>query len=530
MFGKKLSQNNKIKIIPPENKRTMRGAGLSYKNKKFITHTTLPIWESAYYTINGSQFIILSLLIVLLGLAYIFDPLQEIRVIVTVISAFYFIDTMFNLYLVLKSLKKPVEVNFDEKQLNKLSDKDLPVYTILCPLYKEARIIPQFLRSIARLDWPSNKLDVLLLLEEDDKESIKIVSKMKLPSYCRTIIVPDSMPKTKPKACNYGLSYARGDYLVIYDAEDIPDPMQLKKAYLAFKTLPSDIRCLQAKLNYYNPGQNLLTRLFTAEYSLWFDLTLTGLQSLNSAIPLGGTSNHFRTDDLKALKGWDPFNVTEDADLGIRLFKHGFRTAIIDSTTLEEANSRVGNWFRQRSRWIKGYIQTYLVHTRNMGQFISSHGLKHAFIFHLTIGGKILFLFINPFMWVITFTYFAFYDQSSALIESVFYPPVSYFAVVSWIFGNFLFIYYYMIACNKLRQWDLVKYIFLIPLYWAMMSISASIALYQLFFKPHYWEKTVHGLHLNRKHHVVAVSKGKEVTIFSRKNSILTMPNISPEI
>src|SRR5258708_5513213 len=187
----------------------------------------------------------------------------------------------------------------------------------------------------------------MLLLEEDDTETIETVKTMLLPSYVRTVIVPQSMPKTKPKACNYGLSFAKGKYLVIFDAEDMPDPLQLKKAYLGFQKVPSNVKCLQAKLSYYNSRQNLLTRFFTAEYALWFDLTLPGLQSLNSALPLGGTSNHFETVVLKKLKGWDPFNVTEDADLGVRLFQEGYRTAIIDSTTYEEATSSPKNWIRQ---------------------------------------------------------------------------------------------------------------------------------------------------------------------------------------
>src|SRR5581483_11735953 len=159
-----------------------------------------------------------------------------------------------------------------------------------------------------------------------------------LPNYFKIIVVPDSSPKTKPKACNYGLQFATGEYSVIYDAEDVPDPLQLKKAIVAFAKSAKNVICIQAKLNFYNPHQNILTRVFTAEYSLWFDLVLTGLQSIEAPIPLGGTSNHFKTQILKKIKGWDAFNVTEDCDLGLRLFKNGFSTAIMDSTTLEEAN------------------------------------------------------------------------------------------------------------------------------------------------------------------------------------------------
>ena len=371
----------------------------------------------------------------------------------------------------------------------------MPVYSILCPLYKEAEVLPIFLKAIGEIDWPKDKLDVILLLEQDDIKTIEAAKSMDLPPYARTLIVPHSLPKTKPKACNYGLSFAKGEFIVIYDAEDIPESKQLKKAYLGFKSSPKDIRCLQAKLNYYNPQQNLLTRFFTAEYSLWFDVILTGLQTINTSIPLGGTSNHFRTADLLELEGWDPFNVTEDCDLGIRLFKKGYKTAVIDSTTLEEANSHLGNWIRQRSRWIKGYMQTYLVHMRKPSSFIRENGI-HAFVFQLTVGGKVAFLFINPILWVATILYFSLYAIVGPTIESLYPPIVFYMAVFSLIFGNFLCLYYYMIGCAKREHWGLMKYIFLIPLYWLFASIAAFLALYQLIVKPHFWEKTRHGLHL----------------------------------
>lgn len=484
--------------ITPINKSSMRWAGIGYNKRRYITHTTLSYRKSALQTFIFYQTILVIGIILAAVWGLNTAPLTELHILVAILSIVYFIDSLFNFFLVLNSLKRPVEIKINERKLSYLDDSQLPVYTILCPLYKEVRMIPQFIEAIADLDWPKNKLDVILLFEEDDKETIDEIHKISLPYYFRNIIVPESLPKTKPKACNYGLTFAKGEYLVIYDAEDIPDPKQLKKVYLGFQDLPSNVRCLQAKLNFYNPRQNLLTKFFTAEYSLWFDLTLTGLQSLYSGIPLGGTSNHFRTQTLRELEGWDPFNVTEDADLGIRLFRRGYKTAIIDSNTMEEANSNLSNWLRQRSRWIKGYMQTYLVHMRDFKHFITNNGLKHALIFQLIIGGKLLFLIINPLMWLITFLYFAFHSQFSNFLENVFYPPVLYFAVASLVFGNFLFLYNYMLACGKRNQWGLVKYIYLVPIYWVMMSYASLIAAYQLVFSPHYWEKTIHGLHLGR--------------------------------
>jgi len=481
--------------IKPEDGEAMRGAGIGFLGRKFITHTTLSHRKSAIVNFTFWQKAFLALSLFLVGFGLFADPLRAVAIVIALLSTIYFLDVIFNFYLVLRSLQSSPDISFSPAQIAAVGEDKLPVYSILCPLYREARVLPGFLKAIDACDWPKEKLDVLLLLEEDDKETVEAVDRVGLPKYIRKVIVPQSLPKTKPKACNFGLSQVKGEYVVIYDAEDIPDPAQLKKAYLAFSKLPREVVCLQAKLNYFNPGQNLLTRLFTAEYSLWFDLSLPGMQSVNTSIPLGGTSNHFRTDDLKRLEGWDPFNVTEDADLGVRLFKAGYKTAIIDSTTFEEANSRLGNWIRQRSRWIKGYMQTYLVHTRNPVEFIRENGI-HAFIFQLIVGGKIAFIFINPILWAATISYFALNRLVGPTIEALYPAQIFYMAVISLVFGNFLFIYYYMIGCAKREQWGLMKYVFLVPFYWLLVSVAGVKALYQLIFKPHFWEKTVHGLHL----------------------------------
>lgn len=480
-------------LLSPENTQSMIGAGVAHGRQRFITHTTLHHHFSALNTFAPWQrnFILGVIGSILLGLFLI--PLQTGIAIIALLSTVYFVDTFFNLGLVLKSLKTPPEIESTDEELRALNDKKLPIYSILCPLYKEAHMLPGFVRAISALEWPKAKLDVLLLLEENDPETVAAAQAMDLPEFIRIVVVPHSMPKTKPKACNYGLSIARGEYIVIYDAEDEPDPWQLRKAYLGFEKAGSQVKCLQAKLNYFNPHQNLLTRFFTAEYSLWFDIILVGLQSINTSIPLGGTSNHFRTADLLELEGWDPFNVTEDCDLGVRIFKRGFRTAVIDSVTLEEANSKPWSWLKQRSRWIKGYMQTYLVHMRHPLQFLRENGV-HALLFQLVVGGKIAFLFINPILWVTTIAYFTLYTFVGPTIQLLYPQWVFYMAAISLVFGNFLYIYYYMIGCAKRQHWPLIKYVLFIPIYWVMGSTAAYIALYELIVRPHYWQKTTHGL------------------------------------
>lgn len=485
----------RIKPIPTKKKNSMIGAGVFYKNNKYITHTTLSPQESALFTLTRSQQLFIATILLSIAIGILLNTLNTSIIIIAVLSLIYFLDVIFGMFVLIKSLHHPPELVFKEEEINSLSNKDLPTYTILCPLYKEGNVLPDFIQAIRKLDWPKHKLDVLILLEKDDKETLETAETLKLPKYIRVIVVPDSQPRTKPKACNYGLLHAKGEYVVIFDAEDKPDPLQLKKAFLGFKQSKDNVFCLQSKLNYYNSDHNILTRLFTAEYSLWFDILLPGLQSIKTTIPLGGTSNHFKTKDLIAMKGWDPFNVTEDCDLGTRIFKAGYTTAIIDSTTYEEANSSIHNWIRQRSRWIKGYMQTYLVHMRNPFQFFKEHGI-HALIFQLIIGMRISFMLINPFLWLATFIYFAFRPLVGEYIEALYPTSVFYIAIFSLIVGNFMYIFNYMIGCAKREHYDLIKYVFLIPLYWILASIASFKAIQQLIFKPHFWEKTHHGLHL----------------------------------
>ncbi|MDB5238796.1 MAG: glycosyltransferase [Candidatus Parcubacteria bacterium] len=473
-----------------------RGRGFVFKGNEFIHHSGLDHRETALQSfVRHQKFFMAAFGIVMAGL-FILNWHLMLVIIFSTLTVVYFLDLLFNMYIIYKSFKTRPEITASPAELAALSEADLPMYTIFCPLYKEWQVVPQFAEAMSKLDYPKNKLQIMFLLEENDKETVRKVREANLPSQFEIVVVPHSKPKTKPKAMNYGLQFARGEYLVIYDAEDKPEVDQLKKALVSFKKSDPRIICVQAKLNFYNPTQNILTRVFTAEYSLWFDLVLPGLQSIGAPIPLGGTSNHFKVNMLRELDGWDAFNVTEDCDLGMRIAKRGYKTAIVESTTHEEANSHYFNWLSQRSRWIKGYIQTYLVHMRRPQSFIEAGKTKDLIAFQAIVGGKVLSLFINPIMWAITICYFLFRAHTAVFIESLFPGPVLTIGVLSLVFGNFLYLYYYMIGCAKRDYNSLLKYVFLIPFYWLSMSLASWRSVYEVIVKPHYWAKTRHGLHL----------------------------------
>ena len=278
---------------------------------------------------------------------------------------------------------------------------------------------------------------------------------------------------------------------MIYDAEDRPEPDQLKKAVLGFERAGAKVVCLQSRLNFYNPRQNLMTRLFTAEYSAWFDLSLPGLSAARAVIPLGGTSNHFVTEKLKELLGWDAFNVTEDCDLGIRIQRAGYVTRMLHTTTWEEACSRVSFWIPQRTRWIKGYIQTYLVHMRNPLLLWRELGWRGFLHFQVVVGGSVFATLLNPLFWFLATLWFLLRIEA---LTSLFPGPVFALGVTCMFVGNFAFVYLGVLGCYRRQYWDLVKYALLAPGYWIIMSYSGWRAFFQFFSDPFKWEKTRHGL------------------------------------
>lgn len=465
---------------------------------------TLPDW-SAHRRFSTPQWIGLFALLAVFLLALAIKFLPTLIVINIGVQLFYTVNSVVRLAWILHSTRMPLEVAVTDTDLASVDMAELPIYTILVPLYKETAVIPTIKRALVRLRYPKDRLDVKILLEEDDMETIEAARNSQLPNYVDLVIVPASEPRTKPKACNYGLLRARGDYVVIFDAEDIPEPDQLLKSIATFHTVPENVACVQAKLSYFNGMQNMLTRWFTAEYAMWFDLLLPAMYAADLPIPLGGTSNHFRTDVLRQIGAWDPFNVTEDADLGIRLHREGWRTAVMNSTTHEEANSEFVNWVRQRSRWVKGYLQTWFVHMRHPVQLWRELGWKGFFGFHIMVGGTPLTFLLNPLLWALTTSWFA---MGAPLAQEIFPGWLYYMSFVNLLLGNFAFTYSNVSGMARRKSWGLVKYAVFSPFYWTFMSVAAWKGTWQLITRPSYWEKTTHGLDIS---YAESFSKGEGV-------------------
>ena len=446
--------------------------------------------RSAAVSAVGWQRILLWTLLAITSAFVIWRPMQTAIALLGLCTAAYVLTMTDRLLIFRRGLAtRPIGVSDDEAR--GLPDADLPPYTILVPAYNEPEVVADLIGAMARLEYPADKLQILLLLEADDEVTIAAAERCIASKTITTVLVPPAEPRTKPKACNYGLEFATGEIVTIYDAEDLPEPLQLRRVVAAFRELPDNIACIQAKLAYHNGAQNLLTGWFTAEYGLWFGYLLPGMMGTSAPIPLGGTSNHLRRDVLDLIGAWDPFNVTEDADLGLRICARGYRTAVLDSTTLEEANSDPINWIRQRSRWYKGYLQTWLVHMRQPRQLITTIGVGNFLRFNLLMAGTPVVAVLNMLFWYLTLVWFL---GQPPIVGAVF-PWYIYFpALAALIFGNAATFYMNVIALREDDRADLLVPALTVQIFFIMMSVAAIKGLYQLIRNPSYWEKTFHGL------------------------------------
>ena len=433
---------------------------------------------------------------------FIFFPYPIFLAIYVFINVFYFTLNPIKFIISMVGIFSK-NVSISNRKVSRLPTDNLPIYTILLPMKNEEEVAAKLIRHLRKMDYPPEKLDIKIITEVDDTKTLKAVKKeLKLSTghYPDDLIfdiikVPKGEVSTKPRSLNFALQFARGSLSVIYDAEDRPDPYQLKKVFATFLDQKLDNLCVQAKLNYYNSRQNMLTRFFTMEYSFWFDALLPGLQKWKIPIPLGGTSNHFLTEALKKIGMWDPYNVTEDADLGWRLARLGYTTSMVDSYTFEEANSQIWNWIKQRTRWQKGFLMTLLVHIRTPKRMWKELGPWGFFSSIILFTTNFFLPVINPLLWA--FFLLSYLPRIAGLELFSFGLPhwLETVGLANLIFGNGVYILTHAVGILKIKKYHLLPLTIFIPFYWFLISFASFRAIWQILNKdPYHWEKTTHGL------------------------------------
>ncbi len=365
----------------------------------------------------------------------------------------------------------------------------LPKISILVPLYREREIAGRLVRRLGRLNYPRELLDICLVLESDDRVTREALQAARLPRWMRQVQVPAGRLKTKPRALNYALDFCKGSIIGVYDAEDAPEPDQLFRVVRRFHERGPEVACLQGVLDFYNSRSNWLSRCFTIEYATWFRVVLPGLERLGFVIPLGGTTLFFRRAALEEIGGWDAHNVTEDADLGIRLARRGYRTELLPTLTEEEANCRVWPWIRQRSRWLKGYAITWAVHMRRPARLWRDLGAWRFLGVQLLFLGALSQFLLAPLLW----SFWTLPLGVSHPLAGVLSPTALYLLAALFFMSELVTLLVGWLALAPGRHRGLWIWLPSLHLYFPLATIAAYKGLWELIAKPFYWDKTEHG-------------------------------------
>lgn len=439
--------------------------------------------ESARQTFTGWQGWFIGLFVAAWPSAFLLDPAGALLLQHAVMSLFFLSCISLRAWATFADPRHPPQA------LAPVDPAALPRYAVLVALYREAGMAGQLLAAMDALIWPRSKLDVFLVCEEDDRETIDALIKAGLPHWCRIVEVPPGGPRTKPKALMYALPLVSAECTVLYDAEDRPHPEQLLEAWQALSADPA-LACVQAPLEIANRDGPLIARLFAFEYAALFRALLPALARHRLYVPLGGTSNHFVTRKLVEAGGWDPFNVTEDADIGLRLHVHGHFAGTISRPTLEDAPDSLDVWVKQRTRWFKGFMQTWLVSTRHPMRLWRRIGAASFVIVQVLLGGMVLSALAHPYVLVMLFSLVALATLGLAPPEIA--GPLALIDWLNLLLGYAAFIVLGRHALKPAEQPGSWRLCAAIPLYWLAQSWAAWRALGQIVRTPHLWEKTPH--------------------------------------
>lgn len=443
--------------------------------------------NSARLVVTGDQGFLAGLLVCVISLAATLAPALCLAIIHMLLSIFHLGGLFLRLMVVAYGRKHPPRRAMLEAQA-----EPLPVYTVMVAIYREASVVPQLLAALDLLDWPRSRLDIKIVCEADDADTLAAIRAARPGPHIEVVEVPAMAPRTKPKALTYALVSARGEFLTIYDAEDRPHPQQLREAYHAFRLGPPELACLQAPLVIANAGESWISTIFALEYSALFRRLLPALGTHRMPLPLGGTSNHFRTRVLTECGGWDPFNVTEDADLGMRLHRMGYHAATITLPTLEDAPISFRVWLGQRTRWYKGWLQTWLVLMRHPISTGREMGWLSFLIFQLLVGGMLVAALSHPGMLIFITVSILSLMQLNATQPGAFMSAMLGIDIVN-IIGSYAV--FFALGASPMTDrekrgmgWKWA----MIPIYWMAISLAAWKAVVELRLRPFYWNKTPH--------------------------------------
>lgn len=438
-------------------------------------------WGSANLALSKLRRAVFVVALVLVVTLAMVTPLVLQPVFLPVLTVFLAAPSVFRLWAAFTAGQN---LPLNAEQL--LEDADLPIYSVLIPLRDEAHMVPQIAAAMRRLDYPPEKLDIVFVVESSSPGTVMAVRRQLDDPRLGLIVVPRRLPFTKPKALNFALPLMRGGHVVVFDAEDVPDRLQLRKAASLFAQRP-DLDCLQAELLIANTGNSWIARMFAAEYAGHFGVMLPAITRMGFPMPLGGTSNHFRTEVLRSIGAWDAFNVTEDADLGVRLARLGHKSASFLSWTAEEAPETMAGWLKQRTRWMKGWMQTLIVHNSHPRLLRDMLGWRNMVAFEVFVGGMVISIALHAVFLMVTAARFGI-----DIVTSGAAGLWSGASLIVLLLGYWGAAASSIIGLDRIGRPEIAPILVRLPLYWLMGWVATVRAAIELLHRPWYWAKTHH--------------------------------------
>ncbi len=414
------------------------------------------------------------------------------------IAVIQFALIVFKVYVVSITFRLPPQ---PPKGLSDEDKKDLPVISVILPVYKEKEVLPQLCQRMADMDYPADKLDLIFIFESGDDETINAFVQLEKPAHFKGLVSPDVQPKTKPKALNVALRETRGEFLVIFDAETLPETDQFMKAMAAFKYSPQ-LDYVHCRIDVYNANTNWLTKMYTAEFAFFYNFFLPGLATVKSPTPISGHSVYFRREQLIKVGGWDAYNLAEDCDIGIRMFRNGYKNAsVLDSASWEQSTTTLGDWIKQRTRWMQGFVQTSMVNLRFPALLWKDlGGLRNVLMFMFHVPGGVFLNGLNLVQWMMLAFWYATNDP---IIQTIFTDILLYLSVLSFFLANLMFTYFNLLGLYHRKYYSFVGLALFSPIYWLFLSYATLRSILRFFRQESTWDKT--------NHPVMSISSAKPV-------------------
>jgi cellulose synthase/poly-beta-1,6-N-acetylglucosamine synthase-like glycosyltransferase len=404
--------------------------------------------------------------------------LNLLYLIFTFILSIIYVWTLYNVPVTLAGVRRLLQASRKERKVPSLSSEKMPTVSILVPVKNEEKVVGRLLRALLNLDYPSHKVEIILIDDGSTDKTIEICKEYAVGHHDRIRLLHRLTSDGKPSALNYGLKHAHGEIVATFDADNVPEPDTLLKA-VEFFADPS-VDAVQGTICSINADENMLTKFLSYEAAVRFRAYMQGKDVLRLFVHLAGTCQFIRRDVLTKIGGWSKESLSEDMEISARLTKNNYTIKYApDIRSWEENPSTLSQLLNQRLRWYRGCLDAALKY----GKLVRKPSLR-------SIDAEITL--VAPTMLTVSFLGFLMGVCMSFI--PVTYDPVLMFLAQSTMLLTLITLLtagLALICVTKPRRIANLLWLPFIYVYWTLQTFVASYALMQIVFRrPRKWKKT----------------------------------------